>query len=269
MTAIKFDEGKIRRTLVDPEFIEEVARVLMFGAEKYGEGNWMQGGLKYTRVLDAMYRHMAAFETGEDFDSETGLPHVAHAATCAMFLLYYSRNQWRHLDDRRFKQHDSLPGVQEGAPDKRVQPVEAAEARPNMQTLQQHTADAGASTGTDTGTGTRGLYHPLTHRPDPVETLQERIAEWADRVYPTRTPEVAFAKMVGEVGEILANPEDPLEWADVAILLLDAAKLRGIDIVQASHMKMEINEKRTWKVDPRTGLMSHVKKERREADGTD
>lgn len=256
-TATKFDGGKTQRTLVDPEFIEEVARVLMFGAEKYGEGNWMRGGLSYTRVLDALHRHVAAFETGQDLDPETNLPHIAHAAACAMFLLYYSRNQWRHLDDRRYKRQSNVPSMQERATTERVQPVEAAQERPDMQTLQQHTASTSASAGESTGA--RGLYHPLARQLDPVETLQKRISEWADRVYPTRTPEVAFAKMVGEVGEILANPEDPLEWADVAILLLDAAKLRGIDIVQASHEKMGINEQRTWKVDPRTGLMSHVK----------
>lgn len=58
----KFDEGKAPMTLVDPAFTEGLARVLGFGAAKYGVGNWRTTGLAFTRVLDAMHRHIGAFE---------------------------------------------------------------------------------------------------------------------------------------------------------------------------------------------------------------
>ena len=52
---------------------------------------------------------------------------------------------------------------------------------------------------------------------------------------------------------------DPLEFADVAILLFDIAHLKGIDIGKAISDKMEINKKRVWGIDRHTGLMSHLK----------
>ena len=69
--------------------------------------------------------------------------------------------------------------------------------------------------------------------------------------------------MVHELPELLnGGLDDPLEYADVLILLLDIASLRGIDAIAAAHEKMSVNERRQWAVDPRTGLMSHT----READ---
>lgn len=95
--------------------------------------------------------------------------------------------------------------------------------------------------------------------PDPIAALQDEISEWADTVYPSRTATQAMIKLVmEEIPEILQNPTDPLEFADAIILLIDAAKLSGIDIVEAAREKMAINRRRSWKVDPDTGVMRHV-----------
>ena len=96
---------------------------------------------------------------------------------------------------------------------------------------------------------------------DPITESQRMIAEWADAVYPNRTPEHALTKMMlHEIPELLqGGVNDPLEFADVAILLFDIAHLKGIDIGKAISDKMEINKKRIWGIDPATGLMSHVK----------
>lgn len=93
-----------------------------------------------------------------------------------------------------------------------------------------------------------------------VKDLQEEIKTWADQVFPDRTPYSALAKMImEEVPELLnGGQDDPGEWADLLILVLDAADLRGIDVVQAAWDKMEINKTRTWEVDPETGIMHHV-----------
>lgn len=315
--SVKHDQGKAPLTLVDPDFTEAMARVLLHGDLKYGPANWRTGtGLAYSRVLDAMRRHVAAFERGEDLDPETGQGHMVHAATCAMFLQHYINNDnWEYLDDRHYKGNGAarVPGVQEDTRAHDVRPVSTAQARPDMQTVQQpeSTADAEEKQRqidrmTDRmlrryneylvwpskhpncrctlppfpveeslkdqyrrmGLGLQGLNDgtaiveplPKEEDPDPLQILQERVTAWADDVYPNRTTEVAFAKMVGEVAEILANPADPLEWADVLILLVDAAHLRGIDILEAAHHKMDINEKRDWAIDSTTGLMSHIKR---------
>lgn len=64
--------------------------------------------------------------------------------------------------------------------------------------------------------------------------------------------------MIDELPELLhGGLNDPMEYADVLILVLDIAYLNGIDAVQAAHKKMDINEKRKWAVKP-NGLLQHV-----------
>lgn len=96
---LKFDTGKARLDLVRPEFVEGVAHVLGFGAEKYAAWNWADG-IVYSRLIAAQERHMNAFKRGIDLDEETGLPHLYHAACCLMFLSCYEEWGMDELDDR-------------------------------------------------------------------------------------------------------------------------------------------------------------------------
>ena len=64
-----------------------------------GAHNWRKG-VGYHRLLDAQMRHLAAFTMGEDFDPETGLSHLAHAACCNLFLLAFVVSGRTDLDDR-------------------------------------------------------------------------------------------------------------------------------------------------------------------------
>lgn len=95
---LKFDKGKLRLDLLDAESIEELARVLGFGAEKYAENNWRKG-IKMTRLLAASFRHLFAIMRGEDIDEETGLQHAAHLMCCAMFMIWTLRHR-KDMDDR-------------------------------------------------------------------------------------------------------------------------------------------------------------------------
>ena len=92
-----------------------------------------------------------------------------------------------------------------------------------------------------------------------IAELQEEIAEWADTVVPDRTPLSIIAKMLGEVGELIASERmsDPSEIGDVLILCLDLAHLQGIDAAEAIRTKLEINRKRQWKVAD-NGCAQHV-----------
>ena len=85
--AIKHDIGKTRYDLLPPEALEAVARVLTFGAKKYGDRNW-EKGLDYDRIFAAAQRHMWAHHGGEKLDPESGLSHLAHAACNLAFLLH-------------------------------------------------------------------------------------------------------------------------------------------------------------------------------------
>lgn len=71
-----------------PALIEHVARVREFGTAKYGDpDNWRK--VPAEQYVDAMLRHMLEIlRHGYDaVDKESGLPHVAHLACSAGFLL--------------------------------------------------------------------------------------------------------------------------------------------------------------------------------------
>lgn len=93
----KFDNGKPMMDLLDPYAIEQLALVLTFGANKYAAHNW-RGGIQTSRLIAAALRHIFAYLKGEDKDPESGLPHIAHAMCCCMFILGLSSNT--NLDDR-------------------------------------------------------------------------------------------------------------------------------------------------------------------------
>ena len=90
MSATKHDQGKVRYEFIDPMFLEDVAKVLTFGAQKYGDWNFKKG-LESGRVYSALMRHIEAWRKGEKVDAETGITHLAHAAVNLMFLHYFDR----------------------------------------------------------------------------------------------------------------------------------------------------------------------------------
>lgn len=96
--ALKYDEHKLRMDLIPPCSLAEVARVYTYGARKYGAHNWRKG-LEWSRVYAALQRHLNAFWAGEDIDSESHIPHLAHAAFGCLTLLNYMEHQ-REFDDR-------------------------------------------------------------------------------------------------------------------------------------------------------------------------
>ena len=85
---LKFDADKARYDLIPPEIEEAIAKVLTFGAAKYGERNW-ELGMKWGRPYAALRRHMSAWWSGEDNDPETGMPHTWHAACCIAFIVAF------------------------------------------------------------------------------------------------------------------------------------------------------------------------------------
>lgn len=93
-----------------------------------------------------------------------------------------------------------------------------------------------------------------------VRLLQLEIAQWADQHFPNRTAHNALSKlMLEELPELISgNLSDPLEFADVLILVLDIAHLQDINIADAVRAKMEINRNRAWNIDPETGLLKHI-----------
>lgn len=65
---------------------------------KTGAHNW-RGGIAYSRLVAAIYRHLGAINRGEDIDPESGLAHVHHLGCCVMFLSNMMKTR-PDLDDR-------------------------------------------------------------------------------------------------------------------------------------------------------------------------
>lgn len=91
----KDDDGKPRYDLLDPYAIDQLARVLSFGAQKYAPHNW-RNGLTYSRLIAATLRHTFYFLWGQTNDPETRLHHMAHAMCCCMFIVGLGKDS----DDR-------------------------------------------------------------------------------------------------------------------------------------------------------------------------
>lgn len=83
----KHDSGKPVMGAVPPNALLAVARVLTFGAEKYGRDNWQKVENMEVRYLDATLRHINAHQRGETTDPESGESHLAHAVCSLMFML--------------------------------------------------------------------------------------------------------------------------------------------------------------------------------------
>ena len=89
MTGKKHDGGKPRWDLLPWRQVAAVVEVITFGATKYGERNWQELKNARARYFAALHRHVSAWESGERLDKETGLPHLAHATTNALFLMWF------------------------------------------------------------------------------------------------------------------------------------------------------------------------------------
>lgn len=251
MAAKKYSGGKPRLHLIDPLFLDDMARVLDMGESKYGPANWMKG-MPWSELVNSAKRHIAKIEIGQFKDDESGEDHAAHAACCLMMLRHYMRQGFGSFNDLRFAQ-EPFPLHEE--PEMRVSVPPVA----NVQ-------GEGLPLSPELVPGERPYegaapYDPHSF-PTQARTLDGamlRIEVWANRVIPNRTAEKALQKLVlEELPELLHGAlDDPGEWADVLILVLDGMRLRGIDPIEAVHDKMAINEKREWAINER-GVLQHV-----------
>lgn len=96
--AQRFNEGKLRMELVPTSTMRSLARVMGYGANKYAPNNWKRG-MDWSKVIGCLYRHLTAWQDGEDFDSESKLNHMDHVAANVAFLLEYIEN-FPQGDDR-------------------------------------------------------------------------------------------------------------------------------------------------------------------------
>ena len=95
----KYDNEKPMMYLLPPSALEAEARVWTFGMKKYDAFNWTKG-LKYSRIISAMLRHILEIMKGNDVDIESGELHAAHVRCCAAMLIEFTMSNRVELDDR-------------------------------------------------------------------------------------------------------------------------------------------------------------------------
>lgn len=88
--ANKDDQGKQPWHLLPWDAVDEVVKVMQYGAEKYDARNW-EHGTRWSRYFSAAIRHLWKWWHGEDTDLESGLHHLAHASCCVLYLLAYTK----------------------------------------------------------------------------------------------------------------------------------------------------------------------------------
>jgi len=84
----KCDTDKFRYDLIPSEPLAALAHVYTLGARKYGDDNYL-AGMKWGRVIGALFRHLEAWRRGETFDLEDGQHHLSSVAWCAFTLFMY------------------------------------------------------------------------------------------------------------------------------------------------------------------------------------
>lgn len=89
----KDDLDKLRWDLLPMDVIEDVVKVLTYGAKKYSDDNWKLIDNPINRYYSAMMRHLIDWKVyNEQNDKESGLPHLAHALCCLVFINWFNKH---------------------------------------------------------------------------------------------------------------------------------------------------------------------------------
>lgn len=110
------------------------------------------------------------------------------------------------------------------------------------------------------------LFAPSEGRRE-LQHLSWSIGEWSDEVFGHSRDDgdqaglPALHHLREEIDELIDNPSDESEWADVLMLLLDAARRRDIPVwrlLQATRDKLAVNKRRKWGKPDENGVVHHV-----------
>jgi hypothetical protein len=78
---------KLPLSLVPETAIAHASLAHLDGAAKYGAWNWRHAGVRASIYLDAVRRHLAAWQAGEERAADSGVHHLGHALACVNILL--------------------------------------------------------------------------------------------------------------------------------------------------------------------------------------
>lgn len=104
------------------------------------------------------------------------------------------------------------------------------------------------------------ILKTLKHR-EAFTSLMQDIHAWSMETFPEATPAAKAAHLLKEAKELHADPFDDAELADVFILALGIAALRGVDPIAITRAKLEVNKRRTWGPPGPDGVIEHVRED--------
>ena len=85
--ARKDDAGKPDMSLITYSMVEPAAKILKFGEKKYGRLNYRNPNPGFEqRLIAAALRHLLQHTDGQELDTESGEPHLAHALSDLMLI---------------------------------------------------------------------------------------------------------------------------------------------------------------------------------------
>lgn len=93
--------------------------------------------------------------------------------------------------------------------------------------------------------------------------LFERAANWSDSAFgASRSPVGPLKHLAKEVREARRKPDDVMEYADMLLLIMNAAHCNGWDgsmLMEAVGLKLKVNRQRKWGALNSEGISEHVK----------
>lgn len=96
------------------------------------------------------------------------------------------------------------------------------------------------------------------------QKLQDSIGEWSDGKFGSLDPRGSIKHMRDEVSDLLSNPYDVENIADVGILFIESCRRAGFnmdEVYQAMDAKHKINVSRIWEKPDSLGVTKHRKEE--------
>lgn len=104
-------EVKLRWDLLPIECVEEVVKVLTFGAKKYAPNNWQKVPEAEERYYAACMRHLTAWRKGETVDEESGLSHLSHLMCDITFLLWFEKQRQKQTNVPALRMENTITGT--------------------------------------------------------------------------------------------------------------------------------------------------------------
>lgn len=94
-----------------------------------------------------------------------------------------------------------------------------------------------------------------------LDSVIREVNEWQTRTFPRATPASVVEHLRREVQELVADPTDLSELADVVFLAVGLAYELGVDLKTVVAEKLAVNLARQWGEPDEHGVVEHVRQE--------